>query len=194
MNEQFGLADLRSVRLAIAEAVAHWAPMLRVPAGVSAMALLRAICENETSGGARWAAPLHESGYCYGGPYYKGDGPGGRPGDDLLRDLTRVWGCSAHESWGPWQLLFITAYEHGYRGDPVALRDPMRSAEYVVKILNRRLFDRRADATVRDALDAWNTGQARDGRTNPAYEAEGLEAYARILGTDPPPASAEART
>jgi hypothetical protein len=177
-----GLADPRDVQQAIAAAVTHWAPQLRCAPPLSAVGLLRAICENETEGGARWCAPLHESGYCYGGPYYKGDGPGGRPGDDVLRNLTRAWGCSAHESWGPWQVLFITAYEHGYRGDPVGLRDPMRSAEYVVKILNRRLFDRLGGATLEDALDAWNTGQARDGKVNPEYVADGLAAYSRIMG------------
>jgi hypothetical protein len=37
--------------------------------------------------------PRHEQGYCFGGRY-------------LDTDRTRVWGCLAHCSYGPWQVMF----------------------------------------------------------------------------------------
>lgn len=173
--------DSREVEAAIGAAVAHWAPQLRSGA-VNAIGLMRAICQNETSGGARWGATYHEAAYCYGGPYYKGDGPGGRPGDDVLRDLTKAWGCLAHQSFGPWQVLYITAYEHGFREDPVLLRLPHVCAEFLVKILNRRLFDKMAGATLEDALDAWNSGQARDANVPAKYVADGVRHYHAFMG------------
>lgn len=165
------------VKAAIAAAVEHWAPLLRAPAGINRIALLRAIAENETNGGERCFATRHEAGYCYGGPYYKGDGPGGRPGDDVLRRLTWQWGCLAHESFGPWQVLYITAYEHGFRDDPARLRDPETSCQYVVGILNRRLFDAHKDATVEQALDLWNSGNPYDANVPVAYVADGMKQY-----------------
>lgn len=143
------------VKAAISEAVEHWAPSLRAPAGVNPIALMRAIADNETEGGARWGATLHEPAFCYGGKYYIASAE--------LHRLSIPWGCLAHSSFGPWQILFITAHENGFSDDPVRLRDPMTGAEYLTKILNRRVFDRLPDASPEDAFDAWNSGRARDG-------------------------------
>ena len=170
------LPDQRDVQAAIAAAIAHEAPLLHTGPGANAVALLRALCQQESSGGARWPATLHEQGYCYGGPYYTGDGPGGRPGDDVLREQTRLWGCLAHQSWGPWQLLYITAYEQGFRGDPVLLRDPAISCPFVVKLLNRRVGDVMASPGPEHFLRAYNGG----GR--PAYVTEAMRHYSAAMG------------
>jgi len=143
------------VKDAISKAIEHWASSLRVPAGVNPIALMRAICDNETNGGARWGATLHEPAYCYGGKYYIGS--------EALHRLSVPWGCLAHSSFGPWQILYITANEHGFSDDPVRLRDPMVCAEYLTKILNSRVFDKIPDALPEEAFDAWNSGRARDG-------------------------------
>ncbi len=172
---------MTDLQAAIAQAVEHWAGSLRAPSDVNRAALMRAICENETGGGDRALASRHENAYCYGGAYYKGDGPGGRPGDDVLRDLTWTWGCLAHQSYGPWQVLYITAYEHGFRDDPVRLRDPMTCAEFFVKILNRRLFDLHPDAGAERAMDAWNSGQAYDSNVPAKYIEDGMSHYRRFL-------------
>lgn len=164
------------VRAAISEAVEHWAAFLRVPAGVNPIALMRAICDLETEGGERWGATLHEAAYCYGGKYYRDS--------DELRRLSRPWGCLAHSSFGPWQILFITAHEAGFLGDPVRLRDPMIGAEYLTKILNRRVFDKLPDAVPEDAFDAWNSGRARDGIIPADYIKNGKACYlVRLVGT-----------
>jgi hypothetical protein len=172
------LMDQREVQAAIAEAVAHWSPQLRCGSEINAVALMRAVCQNETVGGVRWAATLHEPAYCYGGLYYKGDG-----GVDL-RNLTGTWGCLAHQSYGPWQVLFITAYEHGFRDDPLRLRDPQTCAEYFAKILNRRLFDKETlpVPTLDDAFAVWNSGQRASRAVNPKYVEDGTKHYHAFMG------------
>ncbi len=148
--------------------------------GINGRAALKAIAHVETEYGRRWAASKHEDAYCYGGPYYRGDGPGGRMGDDELRGLTDRWGCSAHESWGPWQVLFITAWEHGYHDDPVRLRVPDVAIGPVITILNSRLFDRVKDAKPADVFDAWNSGRARDKVIPEDYLAKAMPHYERL--------------
>lgn len=165
------------VKAAIAEAVEHWASSLHAPDGVNPIALMRAICDNETNGGERWGATLHEPAYCYNGVYYKDPVNGA-----VLRRLSVPWGCLAHSSFGPWQILFITAVENGFADDPVRLRDPMVSAEYLVKILNARLFDKIKDATAEDAFDAWNSGRARDGVVPADYIKKAKGHYLSHLG------------
>ncbi len=142
-------------KAAIDAAIEHWAGSLHViSAGLNGAAVLRAIAQVETNYGARGLATLHESAYCYGGKYYLGSA-------DLQR-LSTTYGCLAHQSYGPWQILFMTAYEVGFRGDPVELREPSRSIEYVVGVLNLRTLDKLTDATAEDVFDAWNSGRARD--------------------------------
>lgn len=174
---------VEQIRLSIDNCIGKWAPQLHVASApaLNPGAALKALTWCETTYGQRWAASKHENAYCYGGPYYVGDGPGGGVGDDTLRELSSVWGCSAHESWGPWQLLFITAYEQGYRDDPVRLRVPEVSVEWVVKILNKRLLDKVTDATPEDVADAWNSGRARDKIVPQAYITEFMEHYRRLL-------------
>jgi hypothetical protein len=174
------LPDQREVEAAIAAAIAHEAPLLRAGAA-NPIALLRAICQQESSGGVRWGAPLHESSFCYGGPYYKGDGAGGRTGDDELRRLSQKWGCFAHMSYGPWQVLYITAYEHGFRDHPTVLCEPKESAPYAVKMLNERCAPI-VSPLPEDFFDAYNTGKPRDGRVNPKYVAEAMQHYRAFMG------------
>lgn len=168
---------------AIDAAIDARAPLLRVgSSGIHPRAVLQAIAHVESGYGRQWAASKHEEAYCYGGPYYKGDGPGGRMGDDVLRRLTDQWGCSAHESWGPWQVLYITAWEHGYRDDPVRLRMPSVSIGPVIEVLNRRMFDRGHTAPgPRDVFDAWNSGRARDRIVPEDYIRKAMPHYERLV-------------
>jgi hypothetical protein len=54
--------------------------------------LLWAIAGVESSFGLN-CTPRHEAGYCYGGKYFD-------------RQKSREWGCLAHCSYGPWQVMF----------------------------------------------------------------------------------------
>lgn len=177
MTPPLAIPDPRDVEQAVAEAIAHEAALLRTGPNVNAVAVLRAIAEMETNGGARWGATLHESAYCYGGSYYKAQTPGGQG----LRDLSVPWGCLAHQSFGPWQVLFVTAWENGFRGDPVALRDPAVSAPVVVAILNRRVGDTSSAPQPEDFFRAWNGGNLASAAAQP-YADKALQHYHRFMG------------
>lgn len=165
-------------KAAIDSAIDHWAKSLHViSAGINGSAALRAIAQVETGYGRQGLATLHEAAYCYGGRYYLGSA-------DLQR-LSLTYGCLAHQSYGPWQILFVTAYEVGFRGDPVELREPSRSVEYVVGVLNLRTLDKLMDATVEDLFDAWNTGRARDRFTAPDYVKKAKGHYLAALAAGP---------
>jgi hypothetical protein len=140
------------IERSLANAIAMYAPDLHVPPTIDAVAILRAIAQHELRRIGRWRASLHELSYCYKGKYHT----------PAMERHDFLWGCAAHSSWGPWQIMFPTALLRGYEGDPVALRDPVVSGHYVVKHLNARVFDRFSDETVEDVADAWNSGTARD--------------------------------
>jgi hypothetical protein len=121
---------------------------------ISPRAILKAIAHCETDYGARSYATLHEPAYCYGGLYYKAS--------EDLRHASTLWGCQAHSSYGPWQVLYIVAYELGFRDDPILLREAHTSIDFVIRVLNRRVADRLADERPEDFFDAWNSGNPRD--------------------------------
>lgn len=54
--------------------------------------VLWAFCGVESSFGAN-CNPRHETGYCYGAKYFN-------------PHLSSLWGCLAHCSYGPWQVMF----------------------------------------------------------------------------------------
>jgi len=54
--------------------------------------LLWAVAGVESSFGLN-CSPRHETGYCYGGRYFD-------------RERSKAWGCLAHCSFGPWQVMF----------------------------------------------------------------------------------------
>lgn len=60
--------------------------------GIDAAKLLWAIAGNESSFGDNFA-PRHEAAYCYDGTLFESQ-------------VTKAWGCLAHCSYGPWQVMF----------------------------------------------------------------------------------------
>lgn len=168
---------------ALTEAIAYYAPMLRVPAGINAIAVLRAIAAQETTDPTRTRASKHEVSYCYGGPYNAKAVRETNPGMAIVLEAAEhSFGCAVHESWGPWQIMYATAVSRGFRGDPVLLRDPMTSGEFVVKHLNARVFDRLTDETIVDVFDAWNSGTPRDARVPEEYIKEAVPLYNHFNG------------
>jgi hypothetical protein len=69
--------------------------LVGLPDGVDGAQLLWALAGNESSFGAE-SNPRHEPGYCRGGRYFN-------------PNLTATWGCLAHMSYGPWQVMFTNA-------------------------------------------------------------------------------------
>lgn len=156
---------------AIDAAITTSIPLLHVPAGINPTAILKSIAGMETAYGKRYAASLHEKAYCYGGRYFNA----------TLKDLSWVWGCNAHSSHGVWQILYITAYEKGFRDDPIRLREPKVCAEYVVKVLNARVFDKLTDEKPEDVFDAWNSGNPRDDIVPQEYIDKAMTFYRRLV-------------
>src|ERR1700694_4168431 len=80
-----------------ARAFRAWGKMLQVPEGIDGPRLLWALAGCESSFGAN-CRPRHE-------PYYHDLAAKGT--NAKLVALTRMWGCDAHSSFGPWQELLI---------------------------------------------------------------------------------------
>jgi hypothetical protein len=66
-----------------------------LPDGIDGAQLLWAIAGNESSFGEN-SNPRHEQSYCYGGSHFD-------------PNLTKTWGCLAHMSYGPFQIMYANA-------------------------------------------------------------------------------------
>ncbi len=91
------------------------------------------------------SSPRHETGYCYGGRY-------------LDPEATRAWGCLAHCSYGPWQVMF-THFPVGV--SPLSLMwdtDGSVAAEICIRGAVRVLNDAiaRKAANLADIVTAYN--------------------------------------
>lgn len=119
------------------------------------------------SGGLR-NLPVHEGAYDFGGRYWKRA--------SHVRDIVEKYGAMGACSWSSWQILYVTAWEMGFRGAPIDLWDDLTAARYVVKLLNARIFGRGAK-TIEDVGDGWNTGSPNDSIENLDYEKNVRIAY-----------------
>lgn len=155
----------------ILAAIDATAAELEVTGPFDRRAILAALTDVETGPwGSRWQAALFEPGYYRGGHYYN---------VEHVREAVHRYESLASCSYGPWQILYISAWELGYRGHPVGLISPEVSAPLVVELLNRRWKDKgRLDG----AADSWNTGNDHD-RLLPraTYTENFLQAYDEAL-------------
>lgn len=91
--------------------------------------------------------------------YEKAFDVGGKYWNDNLKRLKAKYGRSVCCSQGVFQLLYITAYELGYRGLPRNLIFPEIQIEYVIEYINRRL---RGFNSVVEFADGYNSGSFKD--------------------------------
>ena len=63
-------------------------------------------------------------------------------------------------SWGPWQIMYHTAADMGYTGEPSALHKREVCEKYVDKRLEQIV--RSGAETIEQVADAWNSGNFRD--------------------------------
>lgn len=145
-------------RIRIARLCRQYGQLLDLPSAIDGPRLLWAIAGNESSFGAN-ATPRHEAAYCYGGKYFKA-AKNGNP----LAALTKSWGCLAHCSFGPWQILLVNVPTFS----PMELMtDAEVSARAALQHLNRNVLrsidlQRPVANVLRDIGDAFNSGNARD--------------------------------
>ena len=159
-------------RAEIAAACRKWGPVLVLPEGIDGARLLWALSGRESSFGAN-CKPRHEKSL-----------------HDLalagtnaqLNALTKQWGCDAHSSFGPWQILLINASSSIHPEDFINLD---RCAFETVRFINDRILRHEQATTVEQIADAYNSGTWRDARS------AGVEAYVersrKYYDTEPMP-------
>jgi hypothetical protein len=116
----------------------------------------------------KWRRPRVEAAYLPGGPYYRRS--------LAVRTAYQTYGEAAAASWGPWQLMYPTAYELGFRGRPQDLTDAAVSLPYVVEYLNRRVFCW-TPLELGDIADGYNSGSCVDQIVPRDYIKKFIRAY-----------------
>lgn len=101
---------------------------LKIPSGENPWAFLWALCGNESTFGSENVA-RNEPSYSPGGIYFQKS--------KHLQTLYKKYGAPACCSYGPWQMLYITAEEMGYDRHPSCLWSAFISLPWVVEYLNR---------------------------------------------------------
>ncbi len=86
-------------------------------------------------------------------------------------DAHGVWSAM---SYGPYQILYQTAADLGYDGEPCNLMDPVTCHRWARRFIERQLA--RGASTVRQLADAYNTGNYFDAIHNVEYE-RNVEAF-----------------
>lgn len=135
--------------------------------GLNPYLLLGAIAYCESSLGID-NKPRFEKAYAPGGHYYRISLP--------VQDSYKQFGKDAACSYSSFQILYITAYEMGYRGTPRELADDMVAIQYVIRFLNRRII-RGGASDLEDIADAYNSGTFRDDNVPTAYIEKFTRAY-----------------
>jgi hypothetical protein len=135
-----------------------------LPEGIDGPQLLWSISGNESAFG-RMNTPRHEPGYCYisGGRYSR---------NPRVVELTKGYGCLAHCSLGPWQLMASNAV--GFT--PLELlMEPEKAIIATIGHLNRAVLPQ--SKNLRDIADAYNSGNCRDHIVPERYIADLQEHY-----------------
>lgn len=116
--------------------------------------VLWAFAGTESSFG-RNCTPQHESAYDWGGMYFDAD---------HVRDIQKVYGDWGACSYGPFQILYVAAWELGFRGSPLRLAFPEENIRWAIEYLNRRVIDHPTlpATTLSELPDAYNSGNHVD--------------------------------
>lgn len=115
---------------------------LTLPEGIDGRKLLWALAGNESSFGAN-VAPRHEDGYCYAGKYYD-------------KQATAAWGCLAHCSFGPWQVMYPN-FDKG-TSPLLAAISPVVVVEAAVSLIQKHIVGAEQAATLEEIAEAYNSG------------------------------------
>lgn len=133
---------------------------------ISPGALLGAIAYKETAYGKYREYARRESAYTRGGVYYNND----------VRALYKRYGDFVPNSYGTWQILYVTANELGYKSHPAFLMLDRVCIRWAIEYINRRAFAKGAE-TPEDVFDAYNTGNHLDSNVPVKYVNEAMGFY-----------------
>ena len=147
--------------------------LLQEPAGtyIDAGALLGAIAHCESASGLQREYGRREPAYAKGGRYYVRH----------VIDLHKQYGDFVPLSYGSWQVLFIAAWELGYKDHPSELLMDDISLPWVIKFINIRAFDRGA-STPKDVFDTYNSGNYKDDIVPFDYISKAMDFYNENIG------------
>lgn len=99
----------------------------------------------------------------------------------LFKAAEMKYGSKAiSSSYGPWQIMYTTAVEMGYRGDPSALAKASVSLPYVLRYIEK--LKRRFDGDIQKVISAYNAGPGGVG-TNPKYTSRVMSFYQKAPST-----------
>lgn len=144
------------------------ADRLLVPQRVNARKLLAALAMVESAGG-RNLQPNFEPAFWKEGKYWNAHlaglaGDWSHHADPVMAPfIERCVACS----WGPWQILYVTAEELGYWGPPWALVSPELSLTWGIRLINKRIIPKLTmnapeQQLVSEIADGYNSGNPRD--------------------------------
>jgi hypothetical protein len=133
-------------RKEIAAACRKWAGFLQAPDGIDGARLLWAIAGCESSFGLN-CKPRHE-------PFYHRLAVEKK--NAQLVKLTELFGCDAHSSFGPWQLLVVNCSS---TMRPEDFLDVNRACMETALFLNRRVLGAEHADTVQKIAVAYNSGK-----------------------------------
>jgi hypothetical protein len=155
--------DSRKETLAAIHAHAHELHVaLIVDSRLDPARVLAAIAHNESRYGAN-NVPRHEPAFDAGGRYAD-------------RAALEKYGREAACSWGPWQVMYVTAKELGYKGAPKELADPEVSLPFAIKLVNERLIERQGAKSLAEIAVGYNSGSIH-GDAVKGYAGNCLMAY-----------------
>lgn len=134
--------------------------------GINRERLLLALAGNESNFG-RQCGLRTEFGYSPRGKYYNA----------FQKAAFSAYGKAACGSWGPWQILYPTAYELGFRGQPWELFGAAACLTWAVALINRRILPGiprglSEQKFLAKFADAYNTGSWKKGQPPANYIAE----------------------
>lgn len=107
--------------------------------------------------------------------------PRGKYYTDQVRALYQQYGDLVPCSYGSFQVLYVTAWELGFRRHPIALQDEATCAQWAVTYIEQRALKRGA-TTLADVLDAYNSGTHRDRIVPARYIADTIGHYRETVG------------
>ena len=143
----------------------HFVYSFDKPQPVDPVRFLAALSMNESSGGI-YRVPKYEASYGPGGTYYS-------------KDNYAKWGAWACCSYSAFQIMYPTAIELGYTGNPVELQLKDEVAIiYVKKYFEKRVFAKTSKfITLGQAADAYNSGSFLDNNIPQKYVANFIMYY-----------------
>ena len=151
----------------IAKLIRGSASRLHAPPGVDPAKLLWGLAGNESGFGADFN-PRHEDAYCanVGGRYAT-----------AIKNLSEAWGCWAHCSYGPWQIMFCNTVGGV---SPMQLSGDLEIALWqTIQFLNSYIFMHLGATTLEQIACAYNRGHLpQAGEALGAYVEEFLKNYA----------------